>query len=274
MTRQGLFADVPEGEYHADRASLAQSGAKLMLKSPAHYRWDVDHPKPPSDRFDFGSAAHKLVLGVGPDLVVHEYDPVKVKSPKNTNAWKTQKAEVRAAGGILLLPDEAEQVTSMAENIKAHRLAMELLSAGQPEVTAYAADPVTGVLMRGRFDWLGDETISDYKTAASSDPDEFARKAVSYGYDLQASWYLDLAEQVGHPAAGFAHIVQEIDPPYVVSVIILPAELLERGRILKHRALAMYRDCVEAGAWPGYLPDTEFATPAAPAWALRDLEEV
>lgn len=268
----GVYPDVDETLYHQDHRALSQSGMKLILRSPAHFRWAMDHPPERKDAFDFGKAAHERVLGVGAELVVHVPDP-KYKSPKSTNAWKDQQAEVEARDGVLLLPEEMDQVDQMAAQIKRHRLAMELLADGDPEVSVYARDRVTGVWMRGRFDWLGEKVIVDYKTADSSDPAVFIRKAVDYGYDLQAATYRDLAELVDHPATGFAHIVQEKKPPYVVSVVVLPAELIERGRILKRRAIERYRDCVEADEWPGYLPDDEFAQPAAPTWALREIAD-
>lgn len=268
----GIIENVPESEYHADRSSLSQSGAKLILKAPAKFRWEQDHPVY-KDVFDFGTAAHRVVLGVGPNLIVHEYDTEKVKSPKATKAWKEQQSEVRAVGDVLLLPDEMATVQAMADKLSEHRLAMELLSDGKPEVSAYAMDPDTEILMRGRFDWLGPEVITDYKSCASSEPVEFLRAAIRYGYDLQAGWYLDLAALCDCTATAFAHICQEKEPPYIVTVIILPPELIDRGRWLKRQALERYRDCTESGKWPGYLPDNDFATPAAPAWLLREMAE-
>lgn len=273
LPRQGFISGIPDDLYHADRGSLSQSGAKLILRAPAKFRWQQDHPKTSTNRFDFGKAAHLLVLGTGAELEVFEYDTDKIKSPKATNAFKARQAELQAREGVLLLPDEYAVVQAMADKLSEHRIAMELLSEGEPEVSAYAEDPGTGVMMRGRFDWLGALDMSDYKTAASADPDEFCRSATKYGYDLQVAWYLDLGKLNGHPAKAFAHIVQEIEPPYIVTVVVLPPELVERGRILKRRALERYRDCLESGRWPGYLPDTEFATPAAPQWVLRELAD-
>jgi hypothetical protein len=268
----GFHDGVPEPEYHAHRGSLSHSGAKVLLRSPAHFRYQLEHPVY-KDVFDFGSAAHALVLGVGAPLTVHEYDAEKVKSPKATNAWKAQQAEVRKTGGVLLLPEEYAMVEAMAEELTRHRLAAELLSDGRPEVSAFAPDERTGVLRRGRFDWLGSLILDDYKSAVTSEPDAFVRAAVNYGYHSQAAWYLDLARDLGHPARAFAFIVQEKEPPYVVTVIELPAELVEVGRERNRRALERFRDCTESGLWPGYVNDNDFARPKAPAWALRDQEE-
>lgn len=283
MPEPGLVHDLDEPTYHADRTALSQSGMKLILQSPAHFRWAMDHPSEPSKAFDHGSAAHARVLGVGQEIVVIQrritdrkgnlIEVIDAPDLRSTSAQDHAK-EIRQSNRIPLLAKDFAIVLEMESKLREHRLAMELLSEGEPEVSVYGQDSVTGVWMRGRYDWLGAKVIVDYKTADSSDPDVFVRKAVDYGYDLQAATYLDLAAIIGHTASAFAHIVQEKRPPYVVSVVVLPAELIERGRVLKHRALQRYRDCVEADKWPGYLPDDEFATPAAPPWALRDLEDL
>lgn len=265
----GFHDDIPEADYHADRESLSVSGAKVILKAPALFKWQLDHPVH-KDVFDFGSAAHRLVLGVGPSLVVHEYDAEKVKSPKATNAWKAQQAEVRETGDILLTPDEHRTVTDMADAILQHRLATRLLSEGRPEVSAYAAHEPTGVVRRGRFDWLGATILTDYKTAASSEPAAFVRAAVNFGYHMQHAWYSDLARDLGHPSQAFAFIVQEKEPPYLVTVIELPPELVDVGRRRNQRALERFRDCTEADLWPCYIPDDQFAQPSAPRWALYE----
>lgn len=274
-----LINDLPENVYRADQTAISQSDMKLILQCPAKYRWNRDNPPEPKQVFDFGTAAHRLVLGVGMEIEVIR---VEVEATRDGRRQKiiadnhmfraVQEAEdrARAAGKIPLLPAEYQHVQDMADKLSEHRLAMELLSEGQPEVTAYSHDQDTNVDIKGRFDWLGTTLITDYKSAASSDPDVFVRKAVDLGYDLQAAVYLDLARDNGHPGHAFAHIVQEKEPPYVVTVVVLPADLIDRGRRLKRRALEMYRDCLDANRWPGYCPDDDFATPAAPSWALND----
>lgn len=275
----GLHDGIPEELYHGDRRALSQSNAKVLIqKSPAHFRWVMDHPPEQKQVFDVGSAAHRLVLGVGQPIEVIE---VEVEATRDGRKQRiiadnhmfrlVQEAEDRArkAGKIPLLPAEFQAVQDMADKLSEHTLAMELLSEGQPEVTAYAHDQDCNVWMRGRFDFLG-PTVLDYKTSTTSEPDAFLRKAIDLGYDFQAAWYIDLLTLCGFDLRGWAFLVQEKTPPFVVTVIVPPPDFIERGRRLKRRALEMFRDCTEAGKWPGYVPDTEFATPAMPPWALAD----
>jgi len=257
MAKPGFHDDVPEADYHADRTSLSVSGAKVLLRSPARFLHEQDHPVFKAV-FDFGSAAHALVLGVGPMLVVHEYDAEKVKSPKSTNAWKAQQAEVREAGNILLLPDEHAEVRAMADKLSEHTLAMRLLSEGKPEVSAYALDEATGVMRRGRFDWLGSSVLTDYKSCVSADPRDLAGRygvVSKWGYDKQAAWYTDLARDLGHPAAAFAFIFQEKTAPYQVTVAYVDDADLYDARAANRHALERFRDCMESGIWPAYVPN-------------------
>ena len=257
MRAPGFYDDIPEREYHDDKDSLSVSGAKVLLKAPALFRWQQDHPVY-KDVFDIGTAAHALVLGVGAELVVHDYDAKKVKSPKSTNAWKEQQAEVRERGAVLLLPDEHATVTAMADKLSEHRLAMRLLSDGKPEVSAYASDEATGVMRRGRFDWLAPNVLTDYKTTASVDPRDLAGRygvVKKWGYDQQAAWYTDLARDLGHPADAFALIFQSKEPPYLVTVAMVPDGDLWEARQRNRHALERFRDCTESGVWPGFLPD-------------------
>lgn len=247
----GFHPSIPEPIYHADRGSLSVSGAKTLLRAPALYRWNQDHPVY-KDVFDIGHAAHSLVLGVGEPFMVIDAD-----------SWRTKAATeardlARAEGRTPLLVADFERVEAMAKELGSHKLAMRLLSEGEPEVSAYAIDPGTGVMRRCRFDWLGPSVLTDYKTAASSDPFDLAGRYGAirkWGYDKQAAWYLDVARDLGHPAAAFAFIFQMKEPPYLVTVAYVDEDELDDARAANRRALDIFRECLDTDEWPGYLPD-------------------
>ena len=257
MTRApGFYDDIPEAEYHADPDSLSVSGAKVLLKAPALFQWQRTHPVH-KDVFDIGSAAHALVLGAGAPLEVVDAD-----------SWRSKSAQAirdaaRAQGLTPILEADHRRVIAMADALSAHTLAMRLLSDGKPEVSAYCEDEATGVTRRARFDWLGSSILTDYKTAATVDPRDLAGRygaVKKWGYDQQAAWYLDIARDLGHPAKAFAFIFQAKEPPYLVTVAQVPEDALWEARQRNATALQRFRDCTEAGVWPGYLPDTAFAS--------------
>lgn len=248
----GFHHDVPEAEYHAHRDSLSVTGAKVLLRSPALFRWQQDNPVH-KDVFDFGSAAHHLVLGAGAPIDALPFD-----------SWRSKEAraardESRANGATPLLAADYETVQAMADKLSEHTAAMSLLSEGKPEVSAYALDEATGVMRRCRFDWLGSSVLTDYKSAQSSHPSDLAGRygAVSkWGYDCQAAWYLDLARDLGHPATFFAFIFQAKTPPFEVTVAYVADDDLWQARDKNRAALERFRDCRESGIWPGAVPSS------------------
>lgn len=261
----GFHDNIPEDAYHAHVGSLSHSGAKVLLKAPALFDYQRQHPVF-KNTFDFGSAAHALVLGAGLDSIyVAPFDNWMTKQAK------VERDEAHRVGMAPILPKDWAVVCDMADQLSSHRKAMELLSIGDPEVSAFAVDDETGVLMRCRYDWRRPRIGVDYKTTTEggADPDEFVRTAAKLGYHSQQDWYSHVAEILGEPLQGFGFIVQEKEPPYLVTVVELPSELVDLGRDRNRRARQMFRDCTDAGIWPGYYPDDQIATPDAPDWILR-----
>lgn len=253
-TTPGFHADIEEASYHADRTSLSVSGAKVILKSPSLFRYQQDNPVF-KDAFDFGSAAHQLVLGVGPGIAVI---PATSRAKADQEAHKAAKEAARAEGKIPVTAEDYERVQAMADRLSSHTLAMRLLSEGQPEVSAYALDEETGVMRRGRFDWLHPTLLVDYKSCLSADPRDLAGRygvVKKWGYDQQAAWYTDLARDLGHPATAFAFIFQMKTPPYEVVVAYLDDSDLWEARSRNREALERFRDCTQSGIWPGFVLD-------------------
>lgn len=252
--RHGFVHNLAESEYHGDRESLSVTGAKVLMRSPALFRHQQDNPVH-KDVFDFGTAAHELVLGIGPGIAVI---PATSRAKADQEAHKAAKEAARAEGKTPLTAEDYQRVQEMADKLSSHTLAMRLLSDGQPEVSAYALDEETGVTRRCRFDWLGSSVLTDYKSCASADPRDLAGRygaVKKWGYSNQAAWYTDLARDLGHPAAAFAFIFQEKTAPYQVTVAYIDDADLWEARQQNRQALERFRDCTDSGLWPAYLPD-------------------
>lgn len=270
----GIYDGIPEDQYHADKVSLSVSGAKKLLppSCPARFKWERDNGQPHKAAFDFGRAAHTLVLGAGQQIVRIDAEDWRSK------AAREQRDAVYAEGLTPLLANEYLQACAMADAIAAHPIASALLNPdrGKPEQSAYWLDPAHDVLRRCRFDWLPDTdggrlVIPDYKTARSAEPWMFARAAASYGYHMQAAWYSDTAQALGLAEdVTFVFIAQEKTAPYLVTVVELDVLSVEAGRRRNDEALRIYRECTDTGVWPGYADDIEVIT--LPAWAFDEDE--
>lgn len=255
ITEPGLY-DMTNAEYHADPiegGSLSSSGAKkLIAKTPLHFKWDMDHQEQHKDAFDYGTAAHSLVLeGDESGLVV-------VDAPDwRTKAAQEAKADAYAHGKTPLLTKDYEQVKAMAEQIRQHPEASFLLKDGEAEKSAFWQHD-TGVWLRARFDWLPNKRgrgliIPDYKTAVSAEPGKFSRSAADFGYHQQAAFYCDAAKALGlSPDPVMLFVVQEKTAPYAVNVIELHEEDIFMGGALNEKAIRLYQQCKLTNHWPGY----------------------
>ena len=282
------IADIPEADYFAAVHALSASGAKLLLppNCPARFRWAQDHPVH-KDVFDFGSAAHKVVLHAGPPVQVidaayfamladhYSDDPKVVKmfadaakgdevTEWRTSAAKAARAHARGQGHIPLLRADYDRVLDMGAALLAHPLAAALFDPdhGLPERSLFWDDADTGVPCRARLDWLPDPrggrlTIGDYKTTAGeAHPDLLAKAAGNYGYHIQHAHYVNGAAALGlddDPA--FVFVFQEKTPPYLVNVVQLDAAAIRTGREAMRAATEIFRDCTAADSWPGYPMD-------------------
>lgn len=273
----GVYA-MSNDDYHADPVpggSLSSSGARKLLppSCPAMFRHEQLNGQAHKATFDFGHAAHQMVLGNGPDIAVIDAGDWRTKAAKEA------RDEAYAAGQVPLLPGDYEQVTAMADALRQHPIASALLdpTKGTAEQSLFWYDPVFGVWRRARLDWLPHKTggrmiVADYKTTISAEPAAIKKAVFNYGYHQQADWYLDGVQELGladNPA--FLFVFQEKTAPYLVTVTELDAESLMWGRTLNHKAIDLYRRCVDTGQWPGYA-DREVILADLPGWAIKQYE--
>jgi hypothetical protein len=271
----GIYGRIPDQVYHADRSSLSSSGARTLLKeTPAAFDTQRQEPPNPKPQYDFGHAAHKMVLGEGAQLVRVDHDDWR------TNAAKALRAKAWAEGKAPLLKKDIELAQVMAGRVFAHPLAAKILQTGTPELSGYWHDDATGVRLRFRTDWVteplpgsGRIICVDYKSAASADPRHFAKQCADFGYHQQQAWYEDgLREVEIAENIGFLFIVQQKTPPFLVSINQIPAEHVERGRRLNRMAIDRYAECCDRNDWPGYAPMIHSAD--FPIWAVRAEEDL
>jgi hypothetical protein len=302
ITKPGIYPDLDEADYHADPVpygSLSASGAKLLLPPggcPAKFRYQQGRPQPPKAHFDLGTAAHHLVLGVGPQPVELDF------GNRRSNAYKDAAANARAAGQVPLLPEQMAQVQDMAAAIGDHPDAAALFApgTGSPEQSMFWTEkfywqepgghvPVRThgrpLWRRARLDWLSHQhlkdgrlVIPDYKTADSSEPHEFMKAVNRFRYHMSAAWYIDAVRAVGlvpeeedrDPA--FIWVVQEKEAPYVVTVIELSPDAKRMGQELNTEAMDRYSEARRTKRWIGYSDKIEM--PSLPKFAEYQHEEI
>lgn len=277
ITSPGIY-DMPSDDYHADPVpdgSLSTTGAKKLLapSCPALFRHEQLHGRPPKKEFDFGAAAHSILLESGPPIVEIDADTWR------TGYAKDAAADARDEGAIPLLTREYEQVMAMVAVLRAHPAAARLLSPewGMAEQSMFWRDKAAGVMRRGRLDVLpyprnGRMIIPDYKTCRSADTAAISKAIHDNGYHMQAPCYIDGVVALNHGGEDteLVFVFQEKNPPYLVRVVRPDVIAVKIGRDLNRRALEIYAECVATDTWPGYSPEIDDVP--VPAWVENTYE--
>lgn len=273
MITEPAVYEMTSDEYHAHPA-LSSSGARKLLppSCPALFKWHRDNQQAPKRVFDFGHAAHRIVLGDGNEIVVVDADDWRTKAAREA------RDAAHAEGKSPLLPGEFATVQLMAVEMLRHPHAATMRQPGKPEQSLFAKDAATGVWLRARIDWLPDATnermvLVDYKTTASAEPGAFARSVAKYGYFMQAAFYIDIVKALGiadDPA--FLFVAQEKTAPFLVTVFELDDEALRIGRLRNRQAIEVFARCTETDTWPSYASDVQPI--GLPLWLADEYEEI
>lgn len=256
--------DLPEYAYHADmvddtRPSLSRSVIHAMCsKSPAHGR--AAHPKlnpllevTTKREFDIGSAAHEVLIEGVSSVDVLAYENWR------TAASKEEAGQSREHGRIPLLEHEWQLVEAMVDAVRPQIETLDPVPFTDGKAEQTLAWEQDGVLLRARLDWIRDDlsVIDDFKTASSAEPRAWSKRAVDYGYDLQAVMYSrGVAVVHGCRPPAFRFIVVEKQPPYCVTEYRLAPDAVALAERKIDWAVAMWARCLETDVWPGYASET------------------
>jgi len=269
----GLHFDIPFGQYLSWDA-VNQSACKPMDITPAHYvAYLTKNENTPALRV--GSLTDTLVFE--PKLFAERFDVTPrsyVNSDGDTKPWrgnanvcKEWVAESAVSGKTILTPKEHDEAVRLSQAVFKHRAGGELLAKGQAQISMVWVDEVTGVLCKGRLDWLTDEAIVDLKTTIDASEDGFPSQINKYRYHVQAAFYKDGYKAITGLDRPFIIIAAEKGSPWGVHVVEVQPPSLETGRSMYRRALSKFRECQDTNNWHGY---SQFVEPIdIPLWAIR-----
>ncbi len=224
---------------------LRFSTLKWMAKSPAHCRYAMDHPTPPTAAMRLGSMAHAILLGKNAPVVY----PGPVRRGKEYEAFKAQ----FPIDETIYLESEVSDARAIARSIMDHGEACKLLLGRREETVLW---DFAGRPCRGTPDALNvrESVLVDLKTTVDASPERFPWQALKLGYHSQLAWYLD-----GLAAAGIANldrciiVAAENRPPYAVTTYQLTPRALDFGRKIYRGWLEQFLVCERSNEWPGYV---------------------
>lgn len=172
----------------------------------------------------------------------------------------------------LLTVKEMMAASRISANLHNSSAAKIVLAAGKSEQTLVWKDPSTGVLCKGRCDWLTNdyEVIDDFKSAMDASQNKFSKSCSEYQYHRQAAWYLDGLKILTGKNALFVLPVYETAPPYAGAFYHATDRMVAQGRRENRILVDRYAECLKKNEWPGY-PD-ELQPIDVPAWRRDDSE--
>ena len=200
-----------------------------------------------------GRAVHTLVLE-GTDRFDKEYivgGPINPKtgSPFGTNTKAF--TEWAASHGKAVLTDaQFDLVRKMADGVRAHQIASELLSEGIPEGVVRV--DYCGVPSQIRMDWFDSHrAICDLKTC--DDLTWFQADAKRYGYVYQVAFYRGVLQQVISLPMPVYFTAIEKREPFRCGVWQIHEDVLNQAQRENEAAIGRLKLCMEADSWPtGY----------------------
>lgn len=258
-----ITTELSNEQYHA-HDSISKSGLDLIARSPAHYRYS--ERREATRAMVVGSAVHAAILE--PELFAKQYMLLRDVKDRRASEYK-QAVAVHGADNVLT-GTEADYVAGIQESVRTHDQLSALLSEpGRAELSVITTDPVTGVAVRCRFDWLTDAGVPvDLKTTLDARPDAFSRSVSNYRYHVQAAFYCDVWEwETGDKLDRMIFAALEKSMPHAVALYMLDDEAMMVGRKLYREALNTYARCLESGHWPGYEGGVQLLN--LPPWAVE-----
>jgi hypothetical protein len=228
---------------------VSSSMIKDYIDCPALY--NAKHvqktlPREEKKIFDVGSGSHSYLLEL--EIFSDEFviQPADILHRRGAH-WDKFKAT--------LLPDQTcitqedyKNIKRMADAVKNHTPARNLLTGGTAETSFFIRDVETNMIIKCRPDYRKPGRCVDYKTCISSKPAKFSRDAKKLGYHISAAMYLDITKD-----DEFVFIATEKTIPHITTApFYFDADAMELGRLLYRNALKGIEESIDFNHWPGY----------------------
>ena len=247
----GIYPNIPFSEYIGIEA-VSNSYLGRLNECPAKGLI----PRKDTDSLGLGRAVHTMVLE-GEEVFKAKYTEA-IKVNKRTNAGKAEWAAfvIANAGQEIVTSEDIEKAEAIRKAVFAHPMARKLLAGGVQEQTLIWEDKETGLLCKGRPDFVPGKdtfTLIDLKTARNVGERAFTRSIIDYGYARQGAFYID-----GYGATtkiyidAFVIIAVEPEPPHRVECYVVDDEFITWGRSEYKRLLRIHKRCKETGVFPHY----------------------
>ena len=243
-----IRSDLTNEQYHAHEAISSSDVKTVHSTSVLHWKNKVWKDSP---ALTLGTAVHALVLEPEADLIV------RGPEDRRGNKWKEAQAAADLNGQLLLTETDFDKARAMADALLEHPAGQRMAGAETlNERSIFVTDPDLGINLKCRPDSLDVARgfIYDIKTCADASPNGFARAVQTYGYAIQAAFYLHVCRLEGLRPKAFVFACVEKEPPYAVGMHMLTKEYLDWGHSQMMLTLDQIKTAQQSGnfttGWP------------------------
>lgn len=254
---------IDASDYHASQG-LGSTAIKSMANGcPATFKAQQETPITPSTAMEIGSAIHTGILEpfAFEDEFIRMPDSIKAKRGKDWEEWKADNE-----GKTVISAKDWETVEGCIDSVL--ESFAPLFSGGRSEVSYWHKDSETGLILKGRMDYMIDNHAIDLKTCADSKPEIFAKSALAFGYHIQEGLYADIAK-----ADQFTFLAVGKKAPYICERFEFESDAKRLGYLLYRDAVKQIAVCINSDVWPGYTGGM-INTIELPIWELKKLEQL
>lgn len=246
------------------------STAKFAIKSALAYQYRLANPKESTVGQLRGTAAHTAVLE--PDRLDVEYAIFggKVRNGKVWDAFEAANAHRK-----IIKQAELEQAMRIQRAVRGMPAANAYLSGGHAEVTLIWTDRETGLLCKGRVDYVkGSSAIVDLKGTGDASKVAFAKECGRMKHHVQAAFYRDGYTTLFPTVRNLESVLiaVEYNEPHDVAPYVFDADSLEAGRRYYRECLNRIAECRASGKWPG-VANGEVQELRLPSYELMEDDE-
>lgn len=241
-------------EYHSKAKDYLSSHQLMTYEdSPAIYAYQLAQPKADTTAFRFGRAVHTYVLEgeqvFNEDYLVADGDAINAKTGK-PYGYDTKKFRdwEKAQGKTGITKEDLDICRGMAEAVRSHTIAANLLASGFPE--AVLRETYCDTPCQIRIDWTNPsaDTIVDLKTI--SDITRFEYQFKAFRYANQMAFYAGVWRVKFGVMPSVSMIAVESNPPYRVGVWSLTPATLKDARIYNESTIPKFIQSKQTGIYP------------------------
>jgi len=273
MIKPGIYTDLSNKDYHADKNSLSRSSIKDFHRNPLYY-WSMHlndaRPERTATRdMILGSAFHTLVLEHGKFIEEYAVEPKKVflkdVGRETYDAYKSQCEEIEKTSMIILTEEEYLNLLSMKLSIDKSKRLIDLLYEGEIEKSFFWKDESSGLMVKARPDVLHDNIIVDLKTIRDASVNSYQRDMVDGWYHVQGAMIRDAVRTLEErDISTVINICVEKKYPYCIGVYIIDEAALDHGEELYKEVLLNMKSCIIENEFNDFKPQLV----GLPKWAL------